>query len=142
MNNVASRGLSGMMLIPAAEGERCVSKCGPGGPLPGVKPAEAYCGGWDASFTVDSNALCLPRSACEALCDSLADCGSFDMHKTLSRCYLNERYCDPGSNPYDSPGSTLVDLANGIYFFSADYDFVYKAKSPTIYKTYAGVECV
>ena len=53
----------GELLLPAVEEELCVAKCGPSGPLPGVPTAEAFCDGWDAKLTADSNALCLSRSA-------------------------------------------------------------------------------
>jgi hypothetical protein len=36
-------------------------------------------------------ALCLPREQCEALCTSLAECESIDMHRQLPRCYLNTK---------------------------------------------------
>ena len=38
--------------------------------------------------------VCLERSACEALCASLPECASIDMHRELPRCYLNARDMD------------------------------------------------
>jgi hypothetical protein len=125
-----SKGSSGIVL-PSLEQEMCVAKC-PGG---------SYCDGYDANLAADSNAVCLPRSMCEALCDSIAECGSFDMHKSLNRCYLNEHYCDPGRNPYDYPESTDFDVEMKIYTPSDEYDFVYKAKSPTVYTTNEMLAC-
>jgi hypothetical protein len=151
-NNLGTRGTVGLggsgypggasgIVLPDLESQMCVAKCGPSGALPGVDPATSFCDGWDASLAPDSNAVCLPRSMCETLCDGISECGSFDMHKSLNRCYLNERYCDPGRNPYNYPESTLFDLEVGIYTPSKEYDFVYKAKSPTVYETHETLTC-
>jgi hypothetical protein len=78
---------------------------------------------------------------CEALCDGVEECGSFDMHKYVNRCYLNQRYCDPTRNPYDYPDSFVFGLEEGIYTHSGEYDFVYKSKSPTVYTTHDGMGC-
>jgi hypothetical protein len=43
----------------------------------------------------DALALCLPREMCEALCTSLDDCVSIDMHRFLPRCYLNTQCSEP-----------------------------------------------
>jgi hypothetical protein len=68
---------------------RCVVKCKPGAPM------DPDCAGTDSLLLPDSDALCLPRDECEALCTSLKDCISIDMHKALPRCYLNAA-CDAG----------------------------------------------
>jgi hypothetical protein len=36
-----------------------------------------------------SNALCADRALCGYLCDQVEGCNSIDMHKTISRCFLN-----------------------------------------------------
>ena len=49
-----------------------------------------WCSGNDKNFTDLTDAICLPREGCEALCTFLGtECVSFDMHRTLPRCYLN-----------------------------------------------------
>jgi len=40
-----------------------------------------------------SNALCLDEDKCKQACDQLTGCESFDMHKTLPRCFLNTNSC-------------------------------------------------
>jgi hypothetical protein len=43
--------------------------------------------------TPTSNALCVDADICEKLCESLADCSAYEMHRTLPRCYLNDNSC-------------------------------------------------
>jgi hypothetical protein len=86
---------------------RCVNKCA-GGSM------AADCAGMDSLLLPDSDALCLQRDACEALCTSLKDCISIDMHKSLPRCYLNAK-CDPGIVVEDTHYQLLtkMDLSRG-----------------------------
>jgi hypothetical protein len=61
----------------------CVTKCADG-------QTGTYCDGYDPLFLPESEALCLPRSECERVCDELKeDCSSIDMHRSKNRCYLN-----------------------------------------------------
>jgi hypothetical protein len=51
-----------------------------------------YCdGAYMLDPTLDSSkfALCLPRAQCEVVCTATTGCASFDMHRSLPRCYLN-----------------------------------------------------
>merc|ERR1719424_792970 len=96
----------------------------------------------DETFTSTSNALCLPRSECEEMCKSLDDCESFDMHRTLPRCWLNSGdYCNPGRNPYQTPTESLHNINSGIYEASEDLEFVYMGSGLEQYVTVEGKEC-
>jgi hypothetical protein len=48
-----------------------------------------WCSGYETTMTPMTNAICLPREECEALCLEIEDCASIDMHRYLPRCYLN-----------------------------------------------------
>ena len=48
-----------------------------------------FCDGNSPALDNEANALCLDFEACFDLCNTIADCRSFDMHKTVPRCYLN-----------------------------------------------------
>jgi hypothetical protein len=73
-----------------------------------------WCAGNDAEFTPDTNALCLPREECEALCEKLGPaCTSIDMHRKFPRCYLN------------GPGT--CDVVE-----SAEYDVLTKITPPAV----------
>jgi hypothetical protein len=68
---------------------QCLAKCSSGVACEGDS---CYC---DGAFMLDPKredsqfALCLPRPQCEVVCSATPGCMSFDMHKTLPRCYLN-----------------------------------------------------
>jgi hypothetical protein len=131
-NNIKTYGPDSSAAVTA---QRCVQKCGPQGPKPGVDPATAYCDGWDATFTSDSNALCLPRAECEALCASTDGCIGFDMHLTTNRCWLNTAYCLPGANP-------SLEASGGSYEASAEFDMVYRGFGKIEYTTLLpGLKC-
>jgi hypothetical protein len=69
----------------------CSFKCieGQSGPF----TVKGYCNGAE-NLVDDSNALCLPRSECEALCSELGPaCSSIDMSSIAPRCWLNGPYC-------------------------------------------------
>jgi hypothetical protein len=51
--------------------------------------ANDWCSGYETTMTPMTNAICLPREECEALCLEIEDCASIDMHRYLPRCYLN-----------------------------------------------------
>jgi hypothetical protein len=95
---------------------RCVNKCPPGS-------MEPDCAGTDSLLLPDSDALCLQRDACEALCTSLLGCISIDMHKAMPRCYLNAE-CDPGIVVEDS-----------------NYQLLTKVYEPSGYTTTPGKYC-
>ena len=82
------------------------------------------CKGYEPEYAATSNALCVTRSECEALCDEVEGCSSFDMHATKPRCFLNSAYCAPGANPYSGSTAALLGQKD-IYEASNDYDFVY-----------------
>merc|ERR1719331_220446 len=115
---------------PALYAARCASKCGPHGELHGIEAGTGFCSGYEAEYKLDSNALCLPRSECEALCAATPDCLSFDMHVSKPRCFLNfGTYCMPGMNP-------------NIYEPSVDYDFVYTSTGAVRYSTTDESTCI
>jgi hypothetical protein len=124
-NNIKTYGPNSSAAVRA---ERCVTKCDKKGPKPGVDTATAYCDGYDETFTPTSNALCLPRASCEALCKSTEGCIGFDMHLLTNRCWLNTAYCLPGANP-------SLEASGGAYEVSSDFDFVYRAFGKTEYTT-------
>jgi hypothetical protein len=66
----------------------CVRKCGHRDPYKWLG-GDDFSAGFDPSLSHEADAICLPREDCEALCSSLSDCASIDMHRTLPRCYLN-----------------------------------------------------
>jgi hypothetical protein len=136
------------MNIPALHTEHkavgvhgCTEKCGDsvadGVTADGVND---WCSGNDADFTELTDALCLPREQCEALCESLSECSSFDMHRELPRCYLNTLECD------------FTDV--GDHTASSEYDLVGKSATPDAasggavsdhlrdtFVTYTGADC-
>jgi hypothetical protein len=77
----------------------CYAKCLADGTYEASKVLgpPGYCEGMDPTYDYDSSALCLPREDCEALCDSLDDCGGIEMHILLPRCYLVGKGCNPGN---------------------------------------------
>lgn len=125
--------------------EACTAKCdGPNKPKEGQDGASAHCGGMHDNFDENTNALCLPRSECEAWCTALGDaCSSFDMDTTKTRCWLNNGYCEPGENPYthDVEGGLAQLLSKGIYVESSELEFVYKWKGKDVYETFEQQQC-
>jgi hypothetical protein len=81
--------------------------------------ANDWCSGNDEAFTDLTDALCLPREDCERLCLFMGDeCYSFDMHRTLPRCYLNTPACE---------STAATDWVNG----TIEYDMIVKTVTPT-----------
>jgi len=77
-------------LFPEIRSDACVVKCSPFGPE--CVGDACFCWGADGledGQKTDSDALCLNRAMCEEKCSQLDGCGSFDMHQSLPRCYLN-----------------------------------------------------
>merc|ERR1719460_2783834 len=67
---------------------QCYNKCASGG----GEGCDGLYSGYDGP---ESNALCLDQQMCQYMCDQLEDCGSIDMHKKRSRCFLNKKdECD------------------------------------------------
>merc|ERR1719163_1273223 len=60
---------------------QCYNKCASGG----GEGCDGLYSGYDGP---ESNALCLDQQMCQYMCDQLEDCGSIDMHKKRSRCFL------------------------------------------------------
>jgi hypothetical protein len=81
----------------ALDSERCVKKCRGTGDARGASGTPGFCmGNADTAgdpLTEDSNALCLNRERCDALCAADPECSGIDMHKFLPRCYLNGPHC-------------------------------------------------
>jgi hypothetical protein len=84
-----------------------------------------FCDGFDPAFNAYSNALCVPRSTCEAYCDQLGGmCMGFEMHREVPRCYLITDVCmEPVTGP------------------STVYDQVTKGEGPFRYYTYYEQSC-
>jgi len=78
----------------------CYNKCSLHAPCSGPN---CYCDGLFSGFDgPTSNALCVSENECAYLCDRLAGCTGYDMHKTLNRCFLNEAGCTKvASDVYD-----------------------------------------
>jgi hypothetical protein len=109
-----------------------------------------WCSGNHRNFTVDTNALCVPREECERLCTKTAGCASFDMHASLPRCYLNTMAC----GAYDKSSKVFASNPD-LYMASDDYSTVYQKTTPTeteapgeagdamriYFKTMTGVDC-
>jgi len=75
---------------------------------------DCYCEGalgLDPASDLDRQALCLPRERCEEECAARVDCRSFDMHRTLPRCYLNT-------------DDVACDAVTDTMVTDDDYDFV------------------
>merc|ERR1719171_321684 len=90
--------------------------------------SNTWCSGNDPAFSIETNAICLPREECEDLCTALGDeCESFDMHAYLPRCYLNT----PDCGVFDESSGTFPLGAAAVYETDADYDVVVKTKTPT-----------
>ena len=54
--------------------------------------------GWSASWLKLRSSAAAPETpfdvaTCTALCDNIEDCVSVDMHKSISRCFLNSDGC-------------------------------------------------
>jgi hypothetical protein len=79
--------------VSLVQEHQCMAKCSPAGPpCPLDDPNECFCAGavgLDPAADEDQHALCLDRADCELVCNALEDCVSFDMHRSLPRCYLN-----------------------------------------------------
>jgi hypothetical protein len=111
-----------------------------------------WCSGNSPDFSMETNALCLPREDCEALCTKLGDgCTSFDMHAFLPRCYLNTPDCGAYSEDVG-----FVFGAKAEILPLADYDLVVKTATPSaaedptiatgdparlVWTTYSGMDC-
>jgi hypothetical protein len=128
-NNIQAYGPSAPASMKAV---RCVDIC--------PDPANAACEGYEAEYAATSNALCVTRSECEALCDDVEGCLSFDMHATKPRCFLNSAYCTPGNNPYAGSTAALLGKTD-IYEASTDYDFVYKDTGKVKWSTASDESC-
>jgi hypothetical protein len=114
---------------------RCVVKCS--------NPMQPGCVGLEPNYDdATSNALCLSRAECEALCTSIDGCLSFDMHQTKPRCFLNNgEYCVPGENTgYNTYARAPTYLESGIYE-PGEYDFVYLGYGTARYSTNDLMEC-
>jgi hypothetical protein len=95
-----------------------------------------WCSGYETTMTPMTNAICLPREECEALCLEIEDCASIDMHRYLPRCYLNRLDANHS-------GANLMS--------DSTYDVLYKTTTPgkedagadadrDTYMTYTGKE--
>lgn len=79
---------------------------------------DCFCGGVLGGYdTASSSALCLDKAACQALCDALSTCTSYDLHTSRPRCFLNTATCDVGSLKEDASyshalkhGGSLEDM--------------------------------
>eukprot|EP00451_Oxyrrhis_marina_P008864 CAMPEP_0204308410 /NCGR_PEP_ID=MMETSP0469-20131031/492_1 /ASSEMBLY_ACC=CAM_ASM_000384 /TAXON_ID=2969 /ORGANISM="Oxyrrhis marina" /LENGTH=2034 /DNA_ID=CAMNT_0051287889 /DNA_START=36 /DNA_END=6140 /DNA_ORIENTATION=+ len=78
----------------------CYDKCSVNAPCEGDN---CYCDGLFSGFDgPTSNALCVSENECAYLCDRVAGCTGYDMHKTLNRCFLNQAGCTKvASTTYD-----------------------------------------
>ncbi len=63
-----------------------------------------YCDGNKAAMSDEVNAFCMPAEMCQAYCNAIDNCVSFDMHDSSPRCYLNI-----GT---DTPCTTTIITAN------------------------------
>merc|ERR1719171_626598 len=128
--------------IPKIVTNACFLKCTLSKPEPayhnsiGPDGEIDWCAGNFPEFTNLTNALCLPREECEALCDDLGDeCMGFDMHRKYPLCYLNRPGCadpslhefnttwdiiiksttaDQDTNAYDDPARDAYDTITGM----------------------------
>jgi hypothetical protein len=110
--------------IPQISKAACYNKCAP--PVGGhgnesdviVDGVNDWCSGYSVDFTGDTDALCIPREECEALCILAGDaCSSIDMHRFLPRCYLNAK---DACGPFNTTTGAPSDLDS-----SEDYDVIY-----------------
>jgi hypothetical protein len=94
---------------------RCVRKCGDtyGDRIraPGKIGEVEWCAGNNETLAADDLSLCLPREQCEAICNSLEECESIDMHRSLPRCYLNVK----GSCPMETSDAGVDPLTTPAY---------------------------
>jgi hypothetical protein len=98
----------------------CWEKCIKSGTLEAFGSAPGppyYCDGADPAFNMFSNALCVPRDECEAICNSMDNCYGIEMHRTLPRCYLNLDGCGADdaeyvmSDEYDMATKTMGEVS-------------------------------
>ena len=92
--------------VAAIGKEGCTEKCGSRTTDTITDGVNDWCSGNSADYTVQTDVLCLPREDCEKLCAGDERCLSFDMHRTLPRCYLNTVACD---DPSDDDSETSLD---------------------------------
>jgi hypothetical protein len=112
--------------IPEISAAACYNKCampvgGHGNESDAMVDGKSdWCSGYSVDFTQDTDALCIPREECEALCILAGDlCSSIDMHRFLPRCYLNAKdACGPFNATTGAP--TLHELTKSPY-----YDVIY-----------------
>jgi hypothetical protein len=108
------------------QAETCWRKCLDAETLAASNTAgpDDYCDGMDPAFNKYSNALCVPREQCEALCNSLEECTGIEMHTSKPRCYLNVQQTCPVALTY-----------------SSEYDLSMKKTDRVAYKTHFRREC-
>jgi hypothetical protein len=111
---------------PDLKAHTCLVKC-----TDGLDTTGEICDGF-GDGRISKDALCLPRAECEALCSSMKDCKSIDMHPSLNRCYLNK-----GAPPNFPPGSPACPG----YKDDKEYAVLAPTKASTAWTTTADKYC-